>query len=81
MGKENCTLFKGKELSPSHPLDRGGSEPQLMKSMEKWQTDIGLIPRERETIGLEYMELGKSREKLKWFMDISAINIKHCEIL
>ena len=52
-----------------------------MKSMEKWKINTGLVQWERETISLEYTELGESREKLKWFMNISAIDNKHCEIL
>src|SRR5258706_3449304 len=79
--KENRTLLKAWELSPSYPLDRRGSKPQLPKCTEKWQICIELIQWEGKVISLKYLKLGKSGKKLKLLMNIFAIDNKHCETL
>src|ERR1700748_1055245 len=54
--KEDCTLLKAWEFSPSHPLHGGGPEPQLLKCINNLKSGIGLIPRERKVISLKYLK-------------------------
>jgi hypothetical protein len=52
-------------------------ESQLLESTKKWKVGVGLKQWETKTISLKYLKLGKSRKKLKWLMNISAIDNKH----